>query len=343
MRWRAGQRRLEVAPGPEHCFCPAPLLAGIAAESQAARLRCTDAPCQHPARPPLSLDLCNRRGALPHSQPLTRTASQAPASSLGLDARADTAGRSPAHQEDALSRMYAPAPALRSPLLCLPRRWQRPAQTVNRLRVPMTLAACESLPVEVERPRSPILTSPAFPLMNMLSHLRSRCMMERSCKKARPERICRHQSFTTLRFTRLCLPTKLRTQHPTQHTISTQHVPPSAPACPTHPSLLATFRTARAPALPAEAARALFERARGHHLGDEYEAIILPAEVAEKVDDVRAVQVLQQLDLHLHLLLGLRELSLRVCLAAELDHIPSDLAGLLVVKALVHRLEAALT
>lgn len=54
--------------------------------------------------------------------------------------------------------------------------------------------------LRVARPRSPIFTEPVVPVMNTLSHFRSRWMMggDLECRKARPLRICRHQDLSTL-------------------------------------------------------------------------------------------------------------------------------------------------
>ena len=64
--------------------------------------------------------------------------------------------------------------------------------------IPMTLLA-NDLFFSVARPRSPILTEPVVPVMNMLSHLRSLCITGglRVCKKCKPFRIWRHQFFST--------------------------------------------------------------------------------------------------------------------------------------------------
>lgn len=55
----------------------------------------------------------------------------------------------------------------------------------------------------VANPKSPILTDPVVPVMKILSHLRSLCMMggDLECRKARPFRICWHHLFRTLVFT----------------------------------------------------------------------------------------------------------------------------------------------
>lgn len=72
------------------------------------------------------------------------------------------------------------------------------------LDLPITLLAKE-LFLRVARPRSPILTAPEVPVMKMLSHLRSRCMMGGClvCRKCRPFRIWRHQLRSTRFFTPL--------------------------------------------------------------------------------------------------------------------------------------------
>lgn len=67
--------------------------------------------------------------------------------------------------------------------------------------VPITLLANDAL-LSVASPRSPILTDPVGPVMNMLSHLRSLWMIggARVWRKWRPLRICLHQLRSTLIF-----------------------------------------------------------------------------------------------------------------------------------------------
>jgi hypothetical protein len=64
---------------------------------------------------------------------------------------------------------------------------------------PMTDLANDRF-LRVARPRSPILTLPVVPVMKILSHFRSRCIIGGvlECKKLKPFRICRHQDFRTL-------------------------------------------------------------------------------------------------------------------------------------------------
>lgn len=54
----------------------------------------------------------------------------------------------------------------------------------------------------VARPKSPILTEPVVPVMKILSHFKSRCIIGglRLCKKLNPFRICRHHDFRTFGF-----------------------------------------------------------------------------------------------------------------------------------------------
>lgn len=53
---------------------------------------------------------------------------------------------------------------------------------------------------KVANPKSPIFTQPVVPVIKILSHLRSLCIIGgvRECKKLNPFTICRHQDFSTL-------------------------------------------------------------------------------------------------------------------------------------------------
>ena len=55
---------------------------------------------------------------------------------------------------------------------------------------------------KVASPKSPILTLPVVPVMNILSHFRSRWIMGGvlECRKLKPFSICRHHDFKTLGF-----------------------------------------------------------------------------------------------------------------------------------------------
>lgn len=68
----------------------------------------------------------------------------------------------------------------------------------------MTLCACWEPRRMAARPKSPILTCPKWPLMKILSHLRSLCMTGGSwlCRYSKPLRIWRAQFFTALISTR---------------------------------------------------------------------------------------------------------------------------------------------
>ena len=70
---------------------------------------------------------------------------------------------------------------------------------VYRFNSPITDLA-NDLFLRVARPRSPILTLPVVPVMKILSHFRSRCIIGGvlECRKLRPFRICRHHDFRTL-------------------------------------------------------------------------------------------------------------------------------------------------
>jgi len=70
---------------------------------------------------------------------------------------------------------------------------------VYRFNSPITDLA-NDLFLRVARPRSPILTLPVVPVMKILSHFRSRCIIGGvlECRKLRPFRICRHHDFKTL-------------------------------------------------------------------------------------------------------------------------------------------------
>lgn len=70
---------------------------------------------------------------------------------------------------------------------------------VYRFNSPITDLA-NDLFLRVAKPRSPILTLPVVPVMKILSHFRSRCIIGGvlECRKLRPFRICRHHDFRTL-------------------------------------------------------------------------------------------------------------------------------------------------
>jgi hypothetical protein len=69
--------------------------------------------------------------------------------------------------------------------------------------VPIQLCACVCDNC-VERPRSPSLTSPEFPLMKTLSHLRSRWMMLFPCRYSSALKICLAHLRMVFRFTVFC-------------------------------------------------------------------------------------------------------------------------------------------
>lgn len=52
---------------------------------------------------------------------------------------------------------------------------------------------------KVAKPKSPIFTDPVVPVIKILSHFKSLCIIggERECKNAKPFNICRHQDFNT--------------------------------------------------------------------------------------------------------------------------------------------------
>ena len=68
----------------------------------------------------------------------------------------------------------------------------------------MTLFAKEAF-LNVANPRSPILMRPVVPLMKILSHFKSLCMIAgvRVCRKFKPFNICLHQFFRIFSFTSL--------------------------------------------------------------------------------------------------------------------------------------------